>query len=127
MEYLVGNIVRNQTYTDTQVRVPLPLTVAYSADLELAMRLMVEAAASQARVLTNPAPSAIVVAFGESGIDLELGFWIRDPREGTGGLRSEINLAIWRSFRAHGINSRSRSGVRILNAPDIGTAAAGRG
>ena len=61
----VGNIVRNQTYTDTQVRVPLPLTVAYSADLELAMRLMVEAAASQARVLANPAPSAIVVAFGE--------------------------------------------------------------
>ena len=36
-EYLVGNIVRNQTYTDTQVRVPLPVTVAYSADLELAM------------------------------------------------------------------------------------------
>ena len=34
--------------------VPLPLTVAYGADLELAMRLMVRAAASQARVLTNP-------------------------------------------------------------------------
>ena len=127
-EYLVGNIVRNQTYTDTQVRVPLPLTVAYSADLELAMRLMVEAAASQARVLTNPAPSAIVVAFGESGVDLELGFWIRDPREGTGGLRSEINLAIWRSFRAHGIEFPfPQREVRILNAPDIGTAAAGRG
>lgn len=126
-EYLVGNIVRNQTYTDTQVRVPLPVTVAYSADLELAMRLMVEAAAAQPRVLTNPAPSAIVLAFGESGIDLELGFWIRDPKEGTGGLRSEINLAIWRSFRTHGIDFPfPQREVRILNAPEIGAAATGR-
>ena len=63
-----------------------------------------------------------------SGIDLELGFWIRDPREGTGGLRSEINLAIWRSFRAHGIEFPfPQREVRILNALDIGTAAAGRG
>lgn len=123
-EYLVGNIVRNQTYTDTQVRVPLPVTVAYDTDLELAMRLMVEAAAAQPRVLANPAPSAIVAAFGESGIDLELGFWIRDPGEGTGGLKSEVNLAIWRSFRTHGIEFPfPQREVRILNAPEVGNAA----
>ena len=119
-EYLVGNIVRNQTYTDTQVRVPLPVTVAYSADLEMAMRLMIEAAAAQPRTLQDPAPSAIVQAFGENGIDLELGFWIKDPGQGTGGLRSDVNLAIWRSFRANGIEFPfPQREVRILNpAPD---------
>jgi small-conductance mechanosensitive channel len=115
-EYLVGNIVRNQTYTDTQVRVPLPVTVAYSADLELAMRLMIEAATAQVRTLKDPAPSAIVQAFGENGIDLELGFWIKDPGQGTGGLRSDVNLAIWRSFRANGIEFPfPQREVRILN------------
>ncbi len=118
-EYLVGNIIRNQTYTDTQVRIPLALSVAYDSDLELAMRLMVEAATAQARVLRDPPPSAIVVAFGESGIDLELGFWIRDPQEGTGALRSEVSLAIWRSFRENGIVFPfPQREVRVLNMPD---------
>ena len=119
-EYLVGNIVRNQTYTDTQVRVPLPVTVAYSTDLELAIRLMIEAASAQPRTLKDPAPSAIVLAFGENGIDLELGFWIMDPGQGTGALRSEVNLAIWRSFRANSIEFPfPQREVRILNSvPD---------
>lgn len=121
-EYLVGNIVRNQTYTDTQVRIPLSLSVAYDSDLELAMRLMVEAATAQARVLRDPPPSAIVVAFGESGIDLELGFWIRDPQEGTGALRSEVSLAIWRSFRENGIVFPfPQREVRVLNMPGANT------
>ncbi|MBL8408536.1 MAG: mechanosensitive ion channel protein MscS, partial [Candidatus Accumulibacter sp.] len=41
--------------------------------------------------------------FADSGINLELGFWIADPQEGTGGVRSAINLMIWNSFREHGI------------------------
>ncbi|MDQ5879066.1 MAG: hypothetical protein QG638_1801 [Pseudomonadota bacterium] len=122
-EYLVGNVVRNQTYTDTHVRIPLKVQVAYSADLELAMRLMVEAAAAQPRTLESPAPGAIVVAFGENGIDLELGFWIKDPGEGTGAIRSEINLAIWRSFRANGIEFPfPQREVRILNAMNANAA-----
>ncbi|MBK8523186.1 MAG: mechanosensitive ion channel [Betaproteobacteria bacterium] len=115
-EYLVANIVRNQTYTDTKVRIPLRVSVAYDADLDLAMRLMAEAAAAQPRVLKDPAPLTIVVAFGDNGIELELGFWISDPGEGTGGIRSEINLAIWRSFRANGIEFPfPQREVRILN------------
>jgi small-conductance mechanosensitive channel len=115
-EYLVANIIRNQTYTDTKVRIPLRVSVAYNADLELAMRLMADAAAAQVRVLKEPAPATIVIAFGDNGIELELGFWISDPGEGTGGIRSEINLAIWRSFRAHGIEFPfPQREVRILN------------
>lgn len=119
-EYLVTNIVRNQTYTDSKVRVPLAVQVAYDTDLELAMRLMVEAARAQERVLDDPAPSAIVTGFGESGIDLELGFWIRDPEGGSGGLRSDINLALWRSFRANGIGFPfPQREVRLLNAGEL--------
>lgn len=102
-EYLVSNIVRNQSFTDTQVRLAAPVQVAYSTDLEQAMRLMEDAARAHTRVLDNPPPRALLLAFADSGINLELGFWIADPQEGTGNVRSDVNLMIWRSFRENGI------------------------
>jgi small-conductance mechanosensitive channel len=102
-EYLVSNIVRNESFTDSRLRMVVPVQVAYGTDLEQAMRLMTEAAQAQPRVLAEPAPQALLTLFADSGINLELGFWIADPQEGTGGVRSAINLMIWRSFREHGI------------------------
>ncbi|MCM8596450.1 mechanosensitive ion channel family protein [Accumulibacter sp.] len=102
-EYLVSNIIRNESLTDPRSRVVVPVQVAYGTDLDLAMRLMVEAAKAQPRVLADPAPQALLTAFADSGINLDLGFWIGDPHEGTGGVRSAINLAIWRSFADQGI------------------------
>ena len=46
---------------------------------------------------------AFLVAFADSSITLELGFWIDDPKNGTLGLRSDINRAILRRFREAGI------------------------
>jgi small-conductance mechanosensitive channel len=102
-EYLVSNIVRNESYSDSQVRVVVSLQVSYGTDLELAMRLMGEAASTQPRVLAEPAPLVLLTAFADSGINLELGFWIGDPQQGTGAVRSAINMAIWRAFRENGI------------------------
>ena len=102
-EVLVGSVVLNESYTDPKVRLALSFQVAYGTDLERAMAILVEAARAQLRVLAEPPPGALLVAFGESGIDLELGVWIADPQAGSGPLRSEINLAVWRSFRAEGI------------------------
>ena len=102
-EYLVSNIVKNQSFTDTRVRIAIPVQVAYGTDLERAMQLIEATVAGQSRVLTDPPPKALITAFADSGINLELGLWIADPQEGTGLVRSEINLAIWRSFRDSGI------------------------
>ena len=102
-EYLVNNIVRNQSFTDTRVRVAVAIQVAYNTDLDKAMRLMVEAARQQPRVLVEPAPGVLLTDFADSGINLELGFWVADPEEGTGVVRSNINLAIWKSFSENGI------------------------
>lgn len=102
-EVLVGSVVQNESYTDTKVRLTLPVQVAYGTDLERAMAIMVEATAAQQRILSEPGPKAFVVAFADSGINLELGFWVGDPEEGTLQLRSDINLAIWRAFQSAGI------------------------
>jgi len=102
-EVLVGSVVQNESFTDTRVRITLPVQVAYGTDLERAMAIMVDAATSQARVLANPPVKAFVMAFADSGINLELGFWVNDPEEGTQQLRSDVNLGIWRGFQATGI------------------------
>lgn len=41
--------------------------------------------------------------FADSGIDLELGFWIEDPENGTQNVRSDICVEILREFRSRGI------------------------
>jgi len=100
--------------------------VAYGTDLEQAMRLMVEAARAQPRVLDDPAPQALLTAFADSGINLDLGFWIADPQEGTGGVRSAINLSIWRAFCAQGIEIPfPQREVRLIGGlPPVATAPA---
>ena len=56
--------------------------------------------------------------FADSGIDLELGFWINDPENGQGNIRSAINLAIWRAFRANAISIPfPQREVRIIGGP----------
>lgn len=117
-EYLVSNIIRNESYSDSQVRVIVSLQVSYGTDLELAMRLMNEAARAQPRVLAEPPPQVLLAAFADSGINLDLGFWIGDPQEGTGGVRSAINIMIWRSFRENGIEIPfPQREVRLIGSP----------
>lgn len=102
-EMLVSSVIANETHSDSQVRISIPVQVAYGTDLERAQALLVEAGLSQPRVLRDPPPRALVVAFADSGIDMELRFWIADPEAGTGQIRSDINLAIWKTFQAEGI------------------------
>ncbi|MDX9994097.1 MAG: mechanosensitive ion channel [Rhodocyclaceae bacterium] len=102
-EMLVGSVITNETLTDPKVRLAAQVQVAYGTDLERALALLVAAAQSQLRVLADPPPKAFVVAFGDSGIDLELGYWIGDPEEGSLQVKSDINLAIWKSFQVEGI------------------------
>lgn len=122
-EYLVNNIVRNLSFTDTRLRAATVVQVAYGTDLEQAMALMVACARGTPRVLADPEPGAMVTAFADSGINLELGFWVADPQNGTGGVRSDINLAIWKSFVAHGIEiPYPQREVRVLNEPAVASA-----
>ena len=102
-ELLVGTVVQNESYSDPHVRIALPVQVSYDSDLERAMAIMVAAAQGQARVLAKPAPLVLLQTFADSGINLELGFWVADPAAGVGLLRSEINLAIWREFKQAGV------------------------
>lgn len=100
---LVTSTVVNQSYSDKRVRLALPVQISYASPLERAMEIMLQAAKSHPRVLTDPAPGVYLREFADNGVSLELGFWISDPQEGLLNLRSDINLEVWREFKKHGI------------------------
>lgn len=102
-ETLITNEVINWSYTDRNVRIKVPVSISYSDDPEQAMALLEEAGRDTPRVLEDPAPAARLLAFGDNGIELELRVWINDPQQGLVGVRSEVNLRIWRLFKAAGI------------------------
>ena len=102
-ENLMTQEVENWSYSSPNVRVHIPVGVGYGCDLELAQRLMIEAASAPERVLKAPKPSVWLVAFGESSVDHEILVWIADPQAGVGGVRSEILKRLWTLFQEHGI------------------------
>lgn len=117
-ETLVSNIVQNQSFSDPRVRVATTIGVAYDTDLEKAMEIMVAVAAAHRRVLPEPAPQVSLTQFADSSINLELGFWIADPEGGVGNVRSDINLALWREFKAKDIEIPfPQREVRVINGP----------
>ncbi|GMV55015.1 MAG: hypothetical protein AMXMBFR6_08200 [Betaproteobacteria bacterium] len=97
-ELLIGSVVENETYTNPRMRVALPVQVAYDAPVERALDILVAAARAQERVLADPEPLAFVTGFADSGIQLELGYWIDDPRGGTIGVSSAIYREVLRAF-----------------------------
>jgi small-conductance mechanosensitive channel len=102
-QHLITNPVINWSYADPRVRLKLPVRVSYKDDPELAMRLMLEATDGHRRIIRDPAPVARLMGFGDHGIELELRFWIPDPAEGVNNVRSDVNRAIWRLFKQHGV------------------------
>jgi small-conductance mechanosensitive channel len=102
-EMLVSTPVVNHSLTSREVRVVMKVSIAYSSDLDRALEVLGECARTQSRVLEKPEPGAFVTALGADGIELEVGFWIRDPEEGTLAVRSEITRSVLRRFAAEGI------------------------
>ncbi len=102
-ETLITNEVINWSFGDRNVRLKIPVSISYDNDPEQALALLREAAKTNPRVLAEPEPATRLMAFGDSGIELELRVWIQDPESGLASVRSDINLAIWRAFKAAGI------------------------
>lgn len=103
-ETLIITPVINHSLTDRKARVQMAVQISYDSPLELALQLMEGVANRQARVLADPAATAQIKGFGDSGIDLMLSVWITDPEEGTASLQSQIYLGIWRVFQENKIS-----------------------
>ena len=103
-EMFISNRIENLSLTDSQVLQSTVVSVGYDSDVELVMRLLIEAALKQDRVLRDPGPGANLTNFGADGLEFTLNYWMIDPENGQQNLRSRVNLAILESLRSHGID-----------------------
>ncbi len=102
-EMFISNRIENLSLSDTQVLQSTVVSVGYDSDVELVMRLLIEAASKQERVVKSPEPGVNFTNFGADGLEFTVNYWIIDPENGQQNLRSSVNLAILRSLRENGI------------------------
>lgn len=105
-EELISQRIVNWSYSHQRLRLLTPISVSFDCDVELAMKIAVDAARETPRVLADPSPVCRLMNFGDSCVDLELRFWIEDPTNGIINVRSDVLVAVWRTFRAHDIRTR---------------------
>lgn len=103
-EMMVTQRVENLSLADRRVWQSTTVGVDYGCDVELVQRLLREAALSSRRVLPDPPPFVGLSNFGADALEFTVGYWMDQPETGALGLRSEVNLAILKALRAHGID-----------------------
>ncbi|HHH44552.1 MAG TPA: mechanosensitive ion channel [Gammaproteobacteria bacterium] len=100
-EFITGRLL-NWSLSDQTTRLKVPVGVAYGSDVELAMKLMNEAAVEDASVLEEPRPSIVFEAFGDNTLNLVLRCFVgtQDARMPT---LTRLHEAINRKFNEAGI------------------------
>jgi small-conductance mechanosensitive channel len=106
-ETLVTTSVINHSHLHAtpQVRVALQVSIGADADVERALEMLVQAALDDQRVMRDSphAPGAFVASFGDAGVNLELGVFVRDPLVDQVDLKSRIYRSILQRFADAGI------------------------
>lgn len=115
-EELVTKPVINWTRNGNDISLSVNFHVDYSHNPHDIIKLAIAAAASVERVMKNPAPGCAFKGFGPSALDFNLSFRIADPQNGTGGVQSDVLLALWDAFAANNIKiPYPRQDISILN------------
>jgi small-conductance mechanosensitive channel len=102
-EMLITQRVENASLTDPRVLLSTVVQVAYGTDVRTLQALLVEAVSGVDRVLPDPAPSAQLSSFAADGLEISIFFWIRDPENGQGNVRSAVNLVVLDLLNERGI------------------------
>ena len=102
-EMLITQRVENLSLADRNVLVSTVVQVAYGTDLDVLMPELVAVVGRVPRVLSDPGPGVQLSAFAADGLELTLNFWISDPENGQGNVRSAVNQAVLQTLEARGI------------------------
>lgn len=101
-KFISENVI-NWSLEGGAVRFKIPVGVGYESDLELVEKLLLEAANEDDDVLQSPPPSVRFLEFGDNSLNFELRAWSRARLHRPGLFRSNLNFAIIKKFREHGV------------------------
>ncbi len=116
------------TYTasDRMRRSEIRIHAALHHDPRIVLALLEHTALEVPRVLNQPPPRALQVAYDDYAITYSLRYWIANPMNNI-GIISEVNQAIWIAFQREGIEiplpqrvNTIRDWPTLTRAPDAG-------
>jgi potassium-dependent mechanosensitive channel len=99
---LISKSVINWTLSDRRRRIEVKVGVAYGSDPEKVIGLLLKAGADHPEALTDPAPAAYFMGFGDSSLDFVLHVWAGRFEQGL-ALQSAVRRAIHRLLTEAGI------------------------
>jgi small-conductance mechanosensitive channel len=102
-EMMVTQRVESATLADPKMALNTVVQVGYDTDLDALVPQILDVVPGIARVIADPIPSVQLSAFASDGLELTISFWIADPENGTGSVKSDVNLALLRLFNRLGV------------------------
>ena len=116
---LTSATISNVTKETNDVRIYVYMSIAYEADLELAKKLMIQAANEHPHVViseTRSAPSTRLTNFLDSGIEIRLAAYV-DDFDSSGNYAGELRERMLELFKENGVEiPYTKYEVTIMNA-----------
>jgi small-conductance mechanosensitive channel len=100
-EIMMRDIINYTTITD-EIRVRIPIGIAYDADVKKAKELITDISQELDWVMRKPPPTVVVKSFGDSAVNLEARVWIRNPRRRMDTI-SHVTDRVKEAFQQEGI------------------------
>ena len=108
-ETFISSSFTNWTHKNTKQRYSLELQVAYDTDLNTLFPMLVELVSSHPQIISGEGatieelPDVEIAGFGDSGIDLQIEFWMDGIDDGRNRVAADLYLMIWQAFRDQNI------------------------
>ena len=99
---IMNRDIINYTTITTEIRVRIPIGIAYDADINKAKEIIAKIGLELDWVMAEPAPKVVVRSFGDSAVNLEARIWISEPRRRMDTV-SYITDRVKEAFQQEGI------------------------
>lgn len=101
-EFISANVT-NLSYTDDRIRFDIPVGVAYSSDVQLVTKALLEVAEEEEGILSVPKPAVLFLEFGDSSYNFVLRVWTSQYLKTPKKFKSLVNYRIWQKFKDYNI------------------------
>src|ERR1700761_2285579 len=102
-EMMITQRVESATLADPRLALSTVVQVGYDTDIDALVPQILAVLPDIKRVIDEPKPGVQLTAFASDGLELTISFWIGDPENGTGSVKSDVNMALLRLFNARGV------------------------
>ncbi len=99
---LVNDNIINWSHLDKKTRFHVNIGVAYGSDVKLVEKILLSCATSNKDIYNNPEPFVRFLDFGESSLDFQLFFWVKNTFT-VENLKSDLRFEINQQFKDHKI------------------------